>query len=180
MPLRFTPEQEELAAVVRRFLATHSSEAHVRTQMQVESGYGAFSIGESQADTVFAAASSTIVTSEPTPFGPSSSATIRHSPVAMRVLRPETVPVDAPTATRVTSKLPPAFPALHTLIVPTRGVEFVRSPTAKLDFGTNALLDCGAFGESEHAARNASPNPALAMSATCLFIRMCVSVSSLL
>jgi alkylation response protein AidB-like acyl-CoA dehydrogenase len=41
MPLRFTPEQEELAAVVRRFLATHSSEAHVRTQMQVESGYDA-------------------------------------------------------------------------------------------------------------------------------------------
>ena len=41
MPLRLTPEQEELAAVVRRFLATHSDEAHVRTQMQSESGYDA-------------------------------------------------------------------------------------------------------------------------------------------
>ena len=30
MPLTFTPEQEELGAVVRKFLATHSDEAQVR------------------------------------------------------------------------------------------------------------------------------------------------------
>jgi alkylation response protein AidB-like acyl-CoA dehydrogenase len=41
MPLTFTPEQEELAAVVRRFLATHADEGHVRSQMEGTSGYDA-------------------------------------------------------------------------------------------------------------------------------------------
>jgi alkylation response protein AidB-like acyl-CoA dehydrogenase len=41
MPLTFTPEQEELGAVVRRFLATHSDEGQVRAQMQTPTGYDA-------------------------------------------------------------------------------------------------------------------------------------------
>ena len=39
MPLIFTAEQEELRAVVRKFLATHSDEAQVREQMDSELGY---------------------------------------------------------------------------------------------------------------------------------------------
>ena len=39
MPLTFTPEQEELRAVVRKFLATHSDEAQVRVQLDSDLGY---------------------------------------------------------------------------------------------------------------------------------------------
>jgi len=39
MPLIFTSEQEELRAVVRKFLATYSDEAQVRVQMDSELGY---------------------------------------------------------------------------------------------------------------------------------------------
>ncbi len=39
MPLTFTPEQEELRAVVRKFLATYSDEPQVRDQMDSELGY---------------------------------------------------------------------------------------------------------------------------------------------
>ena len=34
MPLTFTSEQEELRAVVRKFLATHADETQVRAQME--------------------------------------------------------------------------------------------------------------------------------------------------
>ena len=39
MPLTFTSEQEELRAVVRKFLATHADETQVRAQMETPSGY---------------------------------------------------------------------------------------------------------------------------------------------
>ena len=39
MPLTFTPEQEELRAVFRRFLATYSDEAQVRAQLDSDLGY---------------------------------------------------------------------------------------------------------------------------------------------
>jgi len=39
MPLTFTPEQEELRAVVRKFLATYSDEAQVRAQLHSDLGY---------------------------------------------------------------------------------------------------------------------------------------------
>ncbi|KOS56701.1 acyl-CoA dehydrogenase family protein [Rhodococcus rhodochrous] len=39
MTLTFTPEREELRTVVRKFFATHSSEAQVRTQMEAASGF---------------------------------------------------------------------------------------------------------------------------------------------
>jgi alkylation response protein AidB-like acyl-CoA dehydrogenase len=39
MPLTFTPEQEELGAVVRKFLASHADEGQVRSQMETSSGY---------------------------------------------------------------------------------------------------------------------------------------------
>ena len=39
MPLIFTPEQDELRTVVRKFFATHSDEAQVRAQMDSDSGY---------------------------------------------------------------------------------------------------------------------------------------------
>jgi alkylation response protein AidB-like acyl-CoA dehydrogenase len=39
VPLIFTSEQEELRAVVRKFLATHSDEAQVRAQMDSDLGY---------------------------------------------------------------------------------------------------------------------------------------------
>jgi alkylation response protein AidB-like acyl-CoA dehydrogenase len=41
VPLTFTSEQEELRAVVRKFLATHSDEAQVRVQMDSDLGYDA-------------------------------------------------------------------------------------------------------------------------------------------
>jgi alkylation response protein AidB-like acyl-CoA dehydrogenase len=39
VPLIFTPEQDELRTVVRKFFATHSDEAQVRAQMDSDSGY---------------------------------------------------------------------------------------------------------------------------------------------
>jgi len=39
MPLTFTPEQEELRTVVRKFLATYSDEAQVRAQLDSDLGY---------------------------------------------------------------------------------------------------------------------------------------------
>jgi len=39
VPLIFTSEQEELRAVVRKFMATHSDEAHVRAQIDSDLGY---------------------------------------------------------------------------------------------------------------------------------------------
>jgi alkylation response protein AidB-like acyl-CoA dehydrogenase len=39
VPLTFTPEQEELRAVVRKFLATYSGEAQVRAQLDSDLGY---------------------------------------------------------------------------------------------------------------------------------------------
>ncbi len=41
MPLTFTPEQEELRTVVRKFLATYSDEAQVRAQLDTDLGYDA-------------------------------------------------------------------------------------------------------------------------------------------
>src|SRR3982751_3598488 len=88
-------------------------------------------------ETTFAAASSEIVTVEPTLAGLLSSATSTHVPFAIGVLRPDTVPMlGAPTATRVTSKLPPMFPVLQILTLPTSGVLLVTAPpaTTKLHF----------------------------------------------
>src|SRR5215212_4380772 len=80
-----------------------------------------------------------------------------------------------PSVERVIVNKPPALPVLQTTILPVTasgaGV-LVTAPTAKLVFGTNAGAALGSIGESEHAARNATPSPALAMSATCLFIRI--------
>ena len=68
------------------------------------------------------------------------------------------------------------FPALQTRNSLGTGVVVAALPaTAKLDFTAAA----GAVVESEHAAKKAIPNPAPAKSATCLFICMCVSISSL-
>jgi alkylation response protein AidB-like acyl-CoA dehydrogenase len=39
VPLTFTPEQEELRAVVRKFLATYSDETQVRSQLDSDLGY---------------------------------------------------------------------------------------------------------------------------------------------
>jgi hypothetical protein len=86
-----------------------------------------------------------------------------------------------PSVERVKLNEPPAFPVLQTTILPVTasgaGVG-VTAPTAKLVLGTNAGAAAGDVGESEHAAKKASPNPALATSAT-LFICMSVSISSL-
>src|SRR6187399_2759402 len=80
-----------------------------------------------------------------------------------------------PSVERVNVKEPPALPVLQTTILPVTasgaGVG-VTAPTTKLVFGTNADDALGSIGESAHAARNAAPNPAPAMSATCLFIRI--------
>ena len=39
MPLIFTPEQEELRAVVRKFLASYSDESQVRALLDTDLGY---------------------------------------------------------------------------------------------------------------------------------------------
>src|SRR3954467_10214546 len=80
-----------------------------------------------------------------------------------------------PSVERVNGNEPPAFPVLQTTILPVAasgaGVA-VTAPTAKPVVGTNAGDALGSIGESEHAARNATPSPAPAISATCLFIRI--------
>src|SRR4029434_3825727 len=66
------------------------------------------------------------------------------------------------------------LPSLQRINLPGTGVDVAGSPTANTGAGTFAVA--GATGESEHAARNAIPNQALAASAVPLII--CMSGSS--
>ncbi|MBA2293171.1 MAG: hypothetical protein H0W15_12035 [Gemmatimonadales bacterium] len=72
-----------------------------------------------------------IVTFEPTPVPPLSSATTRQSPATI-VLFPDTVPELAPTLLRLKVKSPLTLleADLQTLIFPNSGVELVTSPIA--------------------------------------------------
>src|SRR5690348_9104792 len=118
-----------------------------------------------------------MVMCEPLPLGLLSFAISRQVLAAM-VMGPAPTHVLAtmlgPSVERVKLNEPPAFPVLHTMILPVTasgaGVA-VTAPTANVAVGT-AAVGVGSIGESEHAARNATPSPAPAMSAT-LFI--CIS-----
>ncbi len=91
----------------------------------------------------------------------------------------EPAPNPVPADVRLIVKVPPVLPALQTLNSLATGSVLAAVPaTANVALGGVGVTDTGANVESEHAAKNAIPNPALAMSAT-LFICMCVSISSL-
>ena len=71
---------------------------------------------------------------------------------------------------RVTVKSPPMLPALQTINLPGTGVGVAASPTA--NDGVDGTFADGLTGESEHAARTATPNEAPIMSAAFRFMRM--------